>query len=199
MNGFFRVFVLSLGLVLSGCATETTWILMPDQSGKTGAITVKTDSDFQVIDQAYESAVLKSGSATLALSAPSSATQVSREYRRLLQAEPKQSTSFMLYFKSGSVELTPISQHKIPEVIDRIKSQSPTEITLIGHTDTTGTDEFNNRLSLRRAQVVEKLLKDGIPALDVINLQYFGAKKLLIPTAPNVEEQKNRVVEVMIL
>lgn len=199
MKVFFRAFVLFLGLVLSGCATETTWILMPDQSGKTGVITVKTDSDFQVIDQAYESAVLKSGSATLALSAPSSATQVSREYRRLLQAEPKQSTSFMLYFKSGSVELTPVSQHKIPEVIDRIKSQSPSEITLIGHTDTTGTDEFNNRLSLRRAQVVEKLLKDGIPAVDVINLQYFGAKKLLIPTAPNVEEQKNRVVEVMIL
>lgn len=172
---------------------------MPDQSGKTGVITVKTDSDFQVIDQAYESAVLKSGSTTLSLSAPSSPTQVSREYRRLLQAEPKQSTSFMLYFKSGSVELTPISQHKIPEVIDHIKSQSPTEITLIGHTDTTGTDEFNNRLSLRRAQVVEKILKYGIPAVDVINLQYFGAKKLLIPTAPNVEEQKNRVVEVMIL
>lgn len=199
MKGFFRVFVLSLEFALSGCATETTWILMPDQSGKVGAITVKTDGDFQVINQAYESAVLKSGTTRLVLSAPLSNEQVSQEYRRLLQAEPKQSTSFMLYFKSGSNELIPASALKIPEVIDRIKSQLPTEITLIGHTDTTGSDDFNNQLSLRRAQTVEKILKAKIPALDVINVQYFGAKKLLVPTAPNVEEQRNRVVEVLIL
>lgn len=199
MKGFFHVLVLSLAFVLDGCSSETTLILMPDQKGHVGAITVKTDGDFRVVDQAYESAVLKPGTSRLTLAAPMSSTEIAREYRRLLQAEPKPSTDFMLYFKVGSTELVHSSLINIPELIERIKSRLPTEITLIGHTDTTGTNEYNNRLSLRRAQAVEKLLRSRLPVLDVINVQYYGAKKLLVPTAPNIEEQRNRVVEVLIL
>lgn len=199
MKGFCHVFVLTFAFVLGGCSSETTLILMPDQNGHVGAITVKTDGDFRVVDQAYESAVLKSGTSRLTLSAPLSNTEIGREYQRLLQAEPKPSTSFMLYFKVGSTGLVRSSRLRIPELIERIKSRLPTEITLIGHTDTTGTNEYNNRLSLRRAQAVEKLLRSRLPALDVINVQYYGAQKLLIPTAPNIEEQRNRVVEVLIL
>ncbi|HET9113962.1 MAG TPA: OmpA family protein [Burkholderiales bacterium] len=199
MKGFFSVCVLFPLAMLAGCSTVTTWILLPDQSGKVGAITVKTDSDFRLVDQAYESAVLKPGTSTLALAAPLSSSRISREYRQLLQAEPQPSTSFMLYFKSGSTELVRASLLEVPELLERIKSRLPTEITLIGHTDTTGPDTFNDQLSLRRAQAVEKILRSRLPGLDAINVQYFGAKNLLVPTPPNVEEQRNRAVEILIL
>lgn len=199
MKFFFRAGVLSLSMFLSGCATETTLILLPDASGKVGAITVKTDGDFRVINQAYQPEVLKPGASALAMAPPESETQINQEYRRLLQAEPKPSTSFILYFKLGTVDLIKSSRLEIPAVIARIKERLPTEITVIGHTDTTGSDDFNDRLSLRRAKTVARLLKANIPALEVINVQYFGAKNLLIPTAPNVVEQKNRGVEILVL
>ncbi|MHB0989724.1 MAG: OmpA family protein [Burkholderiales bacterium] len=199
MKGFTSICVLFSVAMLAGCSAETTWILLPDQSGKVGAISVKTDSDYRLIDHAYESAVLKPGASTLALTAPLASSRISREYRSLLLAEPQPSTSFMLYFKSGSTDLVHASLSRIPELIERIKARLPTEITVIGHTDTTGPDNFNDKLSLRRAQAVERILRSRLSGLDVINVQYFGAKNLLVPTAPNVEEQRNRVVEILIL
>lgn len=198
MSHFSVVLAFVVELCLSGCS-GTTLILMPDESGKVGAITVKTQGDFRVIDKAYHSVTAKKGSSRLSETQALSEAQVNQEYADLLKAQPAKPSSFMLYFVTGSSELVNESQAIIPQIIKRIKTQMPTEISIIGHTDTTGSDNINDKLSLERARAVEKILKDSIPSLDRVSVRFFGSKDLLLPTPPNVNEPRNRRVEIVIL
>ena len=198
MTPFAVVLAFVVGLCLSGCS-GTTLILMPDESGKVGAITVKTQGDLRVIDKAYYSVSAKEGTSRLSETQALSEAQVNQEYADLLKAQPAKPSSFILYFVSGSSDLVKESKAKIPQVIDRIKAQMPTEISIIGHTDTTGSDNINDKLSLKRARAMEKILKDSIPSLDGVSVRSFGSKDLLVPTPPNVDEPRNRRVEIVIL
>jgi len=172
---------------------------MPDESGKVGAITVKTQGDLRVIDKAYHSVTAKEGTSRLSETQAMSEAQVNQEYADLLKAQPAKPSSFMFYFVAGSSDLVKESKAKIPQVIDRITAQMPTEISIIGHTDTTGSDNINDKLSLKRARAMEKILKDSIPSLDGVSVRSFGSKDLLVPTPPNVDEPRNRRVEIVIL
>ncbi len=67
-----------------------------------------------------------------------------------------------------------------------------------GYTDTSGTPQYNQRLSVRRAQTVAaELVKDGVPR-SAISIQGFGETHLLVPTGPGVREPQNRRVEIII-
>lgn len=199
MKAFAIVLALVVGLCLSGCQSVTTLILMPDESCKVGAITVKTPGDIRVIDKAYNSVTTKEGTSLLSETKALSEAQVIQEYAVLIKAQPAKPPSFILYFISGSTNLVKESLAIIPQVIDQINAQMPTEISIIGHTDTTGTDNINDKLSLERAKAVEKILKDSIPSLNIVGMQSFGSKDLLVPTPPNVDEPRNRRVEILIL
>lgn len=199
MKAFPAVIAFAAGLCLSGCAPVTTLILMPDESGKVGAITVKKQGDFSVIDKAYHRVTIRQGTSSLSETQALSEAQVYQEYAHLIKAQPAKPSSFILYFITGSADLVEKSQARVPQIIGRIKAQMPTEITIIGHTDTTGSDNLNNKLSLERARALEKILKDGIPSLPVESVQSFGSKDLLVPTPPNVDEPRNRGVEILVL
>jgi outer membrane protein OmpA-like peptidoglycan-associated protein len=67
---------------------------------------------------------------------------------------------------------------------------------VIGHTDTVGSHDDNDVLSLKRASYVKGLLiKLGI-APEQISVAGRGERELLVPTEDGVDEQKNRRVEV---
>jgi len=198
VTAFSVVLAFVVGLCLSGCS-GTTLILMPDESGKVGAITVKTPGEFRVIDKAYYAVTAKEGSSRLSETQALSEAQVNQEYADLLKAQPAKPSTFMLYFVSGSSDLVKESQAMIPQVIERIKAKMPTEISIIGHTDTTGSDNSNDKLPLERARAIEKILKDSIPSLHEVDVLFFGSKDLLVPTPPNIHEPRNRRVEILVL
>lgn len=199
MKAFTIVLTLVCGLFLSGCYPATTLILLPDESGKVGAITVKSQGELRVIDQAYHSVSTKLGTSPLSKTQALSEAQVNQEYADLIKAQPAKPTSYILYFVSGSTDLVNDSKAIIPQIIDKIKAKIPTEISIIGHTDTKGTDDINNSLSQKRAVAVKKILKDYMPSLDRVEVQSFGSRDQLIPTPPNVNEPRNRRVEILIL
>lgn len=70
--------------------------------------------------------------------------------------------------------------------------------SLGGHTDSIGSDAYNERLSLARAEAVRSFLFDqyGI-ALDRLDVEGFGESRPLFPDAP--EDGRNRRVEVTTL
>jgi outer membrane protein OmpA-like peptidoglycan-associated protein len=199
VKAFTIVLTLIFGLCLSGCYSATTLILLPDESGKVGAITVKAQGELRVIDQAYHSVSTKSGTSPLSETQALSEAQVNQEYADLIKAQPAKPTSFILYFVSGSTDLVKESKAIIPQIIDRIKAQMPTEVRVIGHTDTKGSDELNKTLSQKRALAVEEILKTYMPSLDKVEVQSFGSKDQLVPTPPNVNEPRNRRVEILVL
>jgi len=70
------------------------------------------------------------------------------------------------------------------------------DVVVIGHTDTVGDAEGNDRLSAQRAETVKGFLVGiGIPA-ERIRTAGRGERELLVPTDDNVEEPRNRRVEI---
>lgn len=196
------VFVIAGALVMAllfGGHTGTTVVLLPDEDGKVGAVSVKTEAGEQTLDKAYHYVTAGAGYSPPSKMQEMGASRVNDEFRDVLKAQPAKPLSFILYFDTGSTELTNDSQATIPQLLEAIRERAPTEVSIIGHTDTTGSEEINARVSFERAKAVEKILKGRFPELDHVELQYFGEHDLLIPTPPNTPEPRNRRVEVMIL
>lgn len=85
--------------------------------------------------------------------------------------------------------------------LDRLARQlqfyTEVEVHVEGHTDSSHTEEYNQRLSERRAQAVrDALTRRGIDARRII-VQGFGETQLLFPAESDAEEKaKNRRVDV---
>lgn len=187
------------GLLLAGCAPTTTLILLPDENGRVGSVTARTGDDFRVLDEAYA----RVSTSRVPLLPPSSdaltETQVNAAYDTLLKAQPLPALAFSVYFSRGSADLADKARALVPEIIAGIRARAPAEITIIGHTDTTGPDAYNTRLALERARTVERVLREALPARGQVRIQSFGSRGLIVPTPPDVDEPRNRVVEILIL
>jgi len=177
----------------------TTVVLLPDEDGVVGAVVVKTTAgDSRLVKQAFQSVSVLKDRTDLTETRQLDVTQVNRSYAELLKAVPTHPVRFMLYFTVGA-DLLPESHTAIAKIVSTIRSRAPTEVIVIGHTDTTGTDDINGRLAQERASTVEKLLKGRMPSLDRVTVRGFGSRDLLVPTGPNVTEPRNRRVEVVVL
>jgi hypothetical protein len=72
------------------------------------------------------------------------------------------------------------------------------QVSVIGHTDTSGSPQYNQELSERRAAAVEReLVRLGVPATSITTIAQ-GQEDLLVPTADGVREPRNRRVEIVI-
>jgi outer membrane protein OmpA-like peptidoglycan-associated protein len=72
-----------------------------------------------------------------------------------------------------------------------------TRIEVNGYTDLSGTAQYNQGLSLRRARAVAaELVRDGVPQA-AIDIHGFGETHPLVPTAQGVRESQNRRVEIL--
>jgi outer membrane protein OmpA-like peptidoglycan-associated protein len=85
------------------------------------------------------------------------------------------------------------------ELVQAIQKRVVTpDVVISGHTDTVGEMDYNYKLSLERAEVVYKILvAQGVAPANIIVTSH-GEGNLLVKTGDNVEEPKNRRVEVVI-
>ena len=71
-----------------------------------------------------------------------------------------------------------------------------TKYIIVGHTDTKGTKEYNNKLSLKRAITIKNnLINQGIN-VENITLLGKGEKLLAVPTPDEVAHPANRRAEI---
>ena len=184
-------------LLLVGCAKpmrDDLYVLMPDQEGKTGVLSVESGGQQAVLDRPYASArVTEPGRVAAGAVTEQEARQA---FGAALEAQPVRPASFILYFLEGRDELTPDSRQLLGRILDEIARRPAPEIVVIGHTDRVGTVPFNDALSLRRAERVrDELVKVGIAA-DRIRVAGRGEREPLVPTADEVAEARNRRVEI---
>ncbi|USQ03634.1 OmpA family protein [Aquirufa antheringensis] len=104
-----------------------------------------------------------------------------------------------LFFDLGKATLKPESEPELKRILQVMKENMALVIEISGHTDNTGSEEINNKLSLERANAVkENLLKGGIDQARIRTKGYGKSK----PKADNATEegrQINRRVEIEIL
>jgi outer membrane protein OmpA-like peptidoglycan-associated protein len=122
--------------------------------------------------------------------------QVRDMFGSTLDALPGVATSFTLYFVEGKDELTPESQAQLDSVFAELQRRPLPDIVVIGHTDTVGSLDFNDKLSRARAdRMRELLIERGLPA-ERIEAAGRGKRELLVPTDDNISEPRNRRVEI---
>jgi OmpA-OmpF porin, OOP family len=111
---------------------------------------------------------------------------------------PAPSRSYLVFFDWDKATLTDRARQIIKEAADNSTRVQYTRIEVNGYTDTSGTKQYNQGLSVRRAKAVQaELVKDGVPE-SAITIQGFGDTTLLVPTGPGVREPQNRRVEIII-
>ncbi|HEY9198003.1 MAG TPA: OmpA family protein [Gammaproteobacteria bacterium] len=86
---------------------------------------------------------------------------------------------------------------QLDEIADRVRSLSSVEsVSIVGHTDSVGSDAYNEDLSMRRANAVKNYMLDKGVDASVINTSGMGESQ---PTADNATSEgraQNRRVEI---
>jgi opacity protein-like surface antigen len=111
---------------------------------------------------------------------------------------PAPSRSYLVFFDWDKANLTDRARSIIKEAADNSARVQYTRIEVNGYTDTSGTQQYNQGLSMRRAKAVAgELVRDGVPQ-NAIGVQGFGDTHLLVATGPGVREPQNRRVEIVV-
>jgi OOP family OmpA-OmpF porin len=105
------------------------------------------------------------------------------------QAAP---ADYTVYFDFDSWTLTAEDLKVLTDVIDTARSGGQSHITVVGHTDTSGPADYNQRLSVHRANVVVEALVDMGARRSAIAASGVGESDLAVQTEDGVKEGKNR-------
>src|SRR5260370_10064182 len=112
---------------------------------------------------------------------------------------PRQMPPETVYFDTGSSPLSPQAMASIRQVAANYKTTGNATVTLPGNTDTGGSQAFNRALAQRRADAVRNaLVREGVPAA-AITTAAQGEANLTVQTADNVDERRNRSVDVAVI
>jgi outer membrane protein OmpA-like peptidoglycan-associated protein len=175
-----------------------TVILTPDLDGRVGKAEIITDEGRQILDKPHSMTTVSSRT-----SAPSPVTVASPEFIRALFAEvmaiePTPPEKFILYFNNGTTELVPKSRAAIASILDAIKRRAAINISISGHTDSTGSTQINEKLARCRAKAISDLLVNKGVDAKRLSVSSHGKGNQLVPTADGVPEPCNRRVEVIV-
>ncbi|MFT3922926.1 MAG: OmpA family protein [Myxococcales bacterium] len=109
------------------------------------------------------------------------------------------SLSGSLLFASGKSSLLPAAKRRLKEVADAVLHNDPQAQLLVeGHTDSTGSAQLNDALSLKRAESVRSfLVSKGIPK-DQIEAQGFGFSHPIADNSSPEGRANNRRVEIVV-
>jgi peptidoglycan-associated lipoprotein len=190
------VFVLAVAAF--GCGPKNYVVLLDNPGGGSGKVIVSNDKGQQVLD--------KSGSATTfnrASRAPSTpwelgVDKIKEVFGRAFGARPPRFVKYTVYFKSGGTTVAKDSEDTYRKMLAEVGKRPGVDATVAGHADRTSSQQWNERLAMKRAyKVRDDLLKAGIP-LDRIEIDSFGETRPAVPTADEVPEKRNRRVEITV-
>lgn len=103
-----------------------------------------------------------------------------------------QTREFTVYFDWDKYDIRPDAAATIQEAAAYARSGNAARIVVIGHTDTSGSAEYNMGLSERRANAVSQALQQQGVAAQVIGMEWFGETRPAVDTGDGVREQANR-------
>ena len=197
----------ALAALVTGCQTAKV-TLLPNEDGATvGAVAVldpKTKDDAPEIRDTditveIRDPGIEAQSGGLVKSKPKKSRRGG--FPRLFGGMPRPAVVKDLKFETGLTSIAAESRADLGVLLDLWQREhDAAEIEIVGYTDTVGNADDNEALSLKRAQAVrELLLNEGFKFTDE-NSRVLGRgeRGLLIPTADNVDEPRNRRVVVLI-
>ena len=184
-------------LLLGGCATSSL-VLLPDDGGHQGSVAV-----LEANGKPAEAVISQGNSRTKlgdanAAPKPLGAKGLKPEEAALFTTLPPPAKSFTLYFDEGTATPTAESQSVLTALRAEIASRSGPQVEVTGHTDTVGSEEDNDRLSLQRAEEVLNWLAGQGFERSLMSATGRGERDLKEPSIDNFSSATNRRVEVIV-
>ena len=210
--------VLALALLFPG--TKEMVVVVPSADGHVGMVVVERGDDRVILNEAYAtSRVTSDGHIRLEKLAPKEVqSQVARPkgegmpasqpaleqvaaalpmFHDAIAALPPRPVSFLLYFITGTDDLTEASKLELNRMLEELRRREVADILVIGHTDRVGNEQANDELSLARAERVKsEFVAQGVAPAERIRAAGRGEREPLVPTENDVDEPLNRRVEI---
>ena len=184
----------ALACVLTACSTSYV-VLLPNEDGTVGKVQVVGPEGTNLLTQPRQATKVSAPSGTTFLA---TAEEIKSDFGAALSASPKRPKNFVLYFEAGGAKLTAESQQALTQVLEEIESRNLPDISVTGHTDTSGDAAQNLALGLERARQVRGLLTSTKLGEGNVTIESHGEKNLLVATPDNTDEPRNRRVEVTV-
>jgi len=188
-----RVFALALLVATAACAPQSTVVLIPDADGHVGRIQVEGAGGAVLLEQPNTASIASAGEKP-SPAKPLDEARIKQTWADALAAMPDRPVTFQLYFSSGTADLLPEAMELVVQAVDLAKKRPHVFIMIAGHADAVGSDEVNDRISRRRAEVVRNLVVErGLPPRAIVASSH-GKRNPLVPTKDGVAEPRNRRV-----
>jgi OmpA-OmpF porin, OOP family len=209
-----------LALVLLFPGTKEMVVVVPSADGHVGMVVVERGDDRIILNEAYatsrvtsdgqvhlekltpkevQSQVAQSAGEPVPVSQPAM-EQVAAAlpmFHDAIAALPPRPVSFLLYFVTGTDDLTDASKLELARMLEELRRREVADIVVIGHTDRVGNGQANDELSLARAERVKaEFVAQGIAPAERIRAAGRGEREPLVPTENEVDEPLNRRVEI---
>jgi outer membrane protein OmpA-like peptidoglycan-associated protein len=185
--------IVLLALAATGCATSSVTLLPGEDGHAVGSIAVLETNQEVVLDQPLTAGSLSNGPARVR-----TIKAVKPAYAQLLGSLPPAPARFILTFVQGTAQITEASRPTLDSIRKEIAARPGAAVEVVGHTDTVGSEEDNDRLSQQRAaEVVNVLRAEGFDQ-DLLSAVGRGERELAVPTVDNVANEQNRRVEVVV-
>jgi len=175
-----------------------SFCLLPQADGRTGSVVVTAPKGTRTLTGANMMVSVQGADAAPGQPRTLSGDEVDKLYGEALKALPPPPAHFILYFERDKPELTEASKPLVEQIAAAIKERVGADISIIGHTDTTGDRVYNYKLGLARAKAMAELLTARGLDLSAAQTSSHGQDNQLVPTGPNVDEPKNRRVEISV-
>jgi outer membrane protein OmpA-like peptidoglycan-associated protein len=103
-------------------------------------------------------------------------------------------------FETNKAALKPVAREKLSKLSGVLLGfAGEYKLEIEGHTDSTGSDAYNQKLSQSRAESVRDfLVEQGIPAERIPSTQGYGRTKPIAPNDSRANRERNRRVDIVI-
>jgi outer membrane protein OmpA-like peptidoglycan-associated protein len=105
-----------------------------------------------------------------------------------------------VHFQFDKATLTSSDKQVLDKIATRLKAEAPTaQLTVTGHTDSVGSDAYNQKLSDKRAHsVVEYLIEQGVPRSNFVSVVGAGESQPVADNKTADGRAQNRRTEIKI-
>ena len=103
---------------------------------------------------------------------------------------------YIVFFEFDKSNISAVSSQVLDRAIDDFHKSGSVKFLVQGYTDLSGSVEYNQKLSERRAEAVKKYLLAHSVTTDQITTEWFGKSNPRVPTADGVKNQENRRAEI---
>jgi outer membrane protein OmpA-like peptidoglycan-associated protein len=178
-------------------ASQTLVVTLADDDGATGRVSVSNPSGTVELRDERDSTRI-AGASRPAPPAVMDEPTVQKIFGAILNDLPPPAARFNLYFQLDSDQLTEPSRALIPDVVRAVSERPVPDVSVIGHTDTSGAAAANYDLGLRRASAIRAVVISSGVKEDLVEIVSFGEADLLVATPDDTMEPRNRRVEITV-